>query len=181
METYRSGRTEPHSKCGCREIGTWVRIPPSPPKQNLNRTFKSLPYAFIVDKHLSNYYNEGGGIYMKLLIQETNWWGWHNSGKKVTDYEYDLENMKEGEKVIVSTTKVLNSDATAYLDEPNLYFILASKQKDKVELKIGSHMCFNKKNFTKEPLSFWIKEGQPLFLDSQSMDSGYTYSISIKD
>ena len=31
METYRRGRTEPHSKCGCREIGTWVRIPPFPP------------------------------------------------------------------------------------------------------------------------------------------------------
>ena len=33
LETYRSGRTEPHSKCGCREIGTWVRIPPSPPNK----------------------------------------------------------------------------------------------------------------------------------------------------
>lgn len=31
METYQRGRTEPHSKCGCREIGTWVRTPPSPP------------------------------------------------------------------------------------------------------------------------------------------------------
>ena len=27
---YRSGHNEPHSKCGCRATGTWVRIPPSP-------------------------------------------------------------------------------------------------------------------------------------------------------
>ena len=33
MEMYQRGRTEPHSKCGCREIGTWVRIPPSPPNK----------------------------------------------------------------------------------------------------------------------------------------------------
>ncbi len=118
---------------------------------------------------------------MKLFIQETHWWGWKNPGKKVTDYEYDLENMKEGEKVIISTTKVLKYDSREYIDEPNLYFVLACKQKDKVELKIGSHMNFNKKIFTKEPLSFWIKKRHPLFLDSQSMDDGYTYSISIND
>ena len=34
MEVYQSGRTEPHSKCGCRVIGTWVRIPPLPPSGN---------------------------------------------------------------------------------------------------------------------------------------------------
>ena len=27
---YRSGHNEPHSKCGCRATGTWVRIPPPP-------------------------------------------------------------------------------------------------------------------------------------------------------
>ncbi len=30
MESYQSGRNEPHSKCGCRVSGTWVRIPPTP-------------------------------------------------------------------------------------------------------------------------------------------------------
>ena len=29
-ETYRSGHNEPHSKCGHRFSGAWVRIPPSP-------------------------------------------------------------------------------------------------------------------------------------------------------
>ena len=31
MEVYRSGHNGPHSKCGCRVTGTWVRIPPLPP------------------------------------------------------------------------------------------------------------------------------------------------------
>ena len=31
LETYRSGRNENDSKSFCLEIGTWVRIPPSPP------------------------------------------------------------------------------------------------------------------------------------------------------
>ena len=31
MERYRSGRTGIASKAICRESGTWVRIPPSPP------------------------------------------------------------------------------------------------------------------------------------------------------
>ena len=34
METYRSGRNENDSKSFCLEIGTWVRIPPSPPRRN---------------------------------------------------------------------------------------------------------------------------------------------------
>ena len=38
METYQSGRTEPHSKCGCHESGTWVRIPPFPPLENCTHT-----------------------------------------------------------------------------------------------------------------------------------------------
>lgn len=32
METYRRGRNGTHSKCVCRETGTWVRIPSSPPE-----------------------------------------------------------------------------------------------------------------------------------------------------
>ena len=42
METYQRGRTEPHSKCGCREIGTWVRIPPSPPSEQSLKIVKYL-------------------------------------------------------------------------------------------------------------------------------------------
>ena len=34
METYRSGRNENDSKSFCLEIGTWVRIPPSPPRRS---------------------------------------------------------------------------------------------------------------------------------------------------
>ena len=34
MEMYRSGRNENDSKSFCLEIGTWVRIPPSPPRRN---------------------------------------------------------------------------------------------------------------------------------------------------
>ena len=30
MEKYRSGHNEPHSKCGHRVTGAWVRIPSSP-------------------------------------------------------------------------------------------------------------------------------------------------------
>ena len=30
MEKYRSGYNGPDSKSGCPEMGTWVRIPPSP-------------------------------------------------------------------------------------------------------------------------------------------------------
>ena len=30
---YRSGHNGAHSKCVCRETGTWVRIPPSPPER----------------------------------------------------------------------------------------------------------------------------------------------------
>ena len=33
MEMYRSGRNENDSKSFCLEIGTWVRIPPSPPNK----------------------------------------------------------------------------------------------------------------------------------------------------
>ena len=29
LQTYRSGHNEPHSKCGHRLAGAWVRIPPS--------------------------------------------------------------------------------------------------------------------------------------------------------
>ena len=29
VQTYRSGHNEPHSKCGRRVTGAWVRIPPS--------------------------------------------------------------------------------------------------------------------------------------------------------
>ena len=32
MEMYRSGRNENDSKSFCPEMGTWVRIPPSPPE-----------------------------------------------------------------------------------------------------------------------------------------------------
>lgn len=45
LETYRSGHNEPHSKCGCRETGTWVRIPPSP--------FFERPTVVCRDKTLS--------------------------------------------------------------------------------------------------------------------------------
>ena len=40
METYRRGRNETHSKCVCREIGTWVRIPPSPPNDKKLHNFR---------------------------------------------------------------------------------------------------------------------------------------------
>ena len=50
METYRSGRTEPHSKCGCREIGTWVRIPPFPPEANCTHTHNELLCTFFVSE-----------------------------------------------------------------------------------------------------------------------------------
>ena len=36
METYRSGRNENDSKSFCLEIGTWVRIPPSPPSMKVS-------------------------------------------------------------------------------------------------------------------------------------------------
>ena len=29
VQTYRRGHNEPHSKCGRRVTGAWVRIPPS--------------------------------------------------------------------------------------------------------------------------------------------------------
>ena len=37
-ERYRSGRNGGASKASCRETGTWVRIPPSPPFIN-GKTF----------------------------------------------------------------------------------------------------------------------------------------------
>ena len=50
METYRSGRTEPHSKCGCREIGTWVRIPPFPPIESHTKQIERfVSYFYLWD------------------------------------------------------------------------------------------------------------------------------------
>ena len=40
LEMYRSGRTGTHSKCVCRETGTWVRVPPSPPNKEKTKTRK---------------------------------------------------------------------------------------------------------------------------------------------
>lgn len=45
METYRSGCNEPHSKCGCRVTGTWVRIPPSPLKPLKIKVFFYLQHG----------------------------------------------------------------------------------------------------------------------------------------
>lgn len=117
---------------------------------------------------------------MKLLIKETNWWGLHKPGEKKTDYEYDLDDMKNGDKVIVSTTKVMHSGSDLYVDEPNLYFIFVSKDSDSVKLKIGSHRWFNGKNFSKKPLVYTIRVEKPLILNEDSMDAGYIYSLSLK-
>lgn len=111
---------------------------------------------------------------MKLLIKETNWSSLKVKSKEVKDFEYDLENMQKGEKVIVSPAGVEK------VSNPNLYFILASKHKDKVKLKIGSNMYLNGKNLTRKPISFWVKDGEPLLLNSNTMDSGSNYSISIE-
>ena len=135
---------------------------------------------------------------MKLLIKETQWWGLHNPGEKVTDYEYDVDNLKIGEKVVLSTTQIKHDGSDKYVDEINLYFILVNKSEDKVELEIGSRLYFYKipysnipfffklknkffqrKDFIKDT-PFWIKEGKTLLLQEKSMDAGHNYSISLK-
>ena len=47
METYRSGRNENDSKSFCLEIGTWVRIPPSPPENGDKSMFLACRHLFI--------------------------------------------------------------------------------------------------------------------------------------
>ena len=48
METYRSGRNENDSKSFCPEMGTWVRIPPSPPENGAMSRFIGIAPFFIV-------------------------------------------------------------------------------------------------------------------------------------
>ncbi len=53
METYQRGRTEPHSKCGCREIGTWVQIPPSPPINSRLNLIRVWTTFFLLSNKIS--------------------------------------------------------------------------------------------------------------------------------
>ena len=79
METYQRGRTEPHSKCGCRGIGTWVRIPPSPPKMNCSHPKLKMGvnfsfYMIVLDFGLKDdiiflYNNFVGGKVMSRIIE----------------------------------------------------------------------------------------------------------------
>ena len=44
---YRSGHTEPDSKSGSPILGTWVRIPPSPPKKGIISYHPNYTYSII--------------------------------------------------------------------------------------------------------------------------------------
>ena len=47
---YRRGRTGTHSKCVCRAIGTWVRIPPSPPREvHTKQPLRFVSYFYLWD------------------------------------------------------------------------------------------------------------------------------------
>ena len=44
LEMYRSGRNENDSKSFCPEMGTWVRIPPSPPTNFLPAAYQAAGF-----------------------------------------------------------------------------------------------------------------------------------------
>ena len=109
---------------------------------------------------------------MKLLITETNWWGWDNPGQTTKDFEYDMEKLRLWRKTIVS------SDGETGKRTINFAFKVLSKKADEIKIKAyGEHLIFEGKLL---PCVITLKKDEGQFLSTQSKDGGTDYSIILK-